>query len=93
MNNTVLQIPMPQILRKEAEKSAIDMGFSSLQDFVRLVLKKLTVNELNVNIGFPIVNLSTKAEKRYQKIDKDYRANKNIIKTKSINDFFDKLNQ
>lgn len=93
MNNTVLQIPMSHLLRKEAEKSAIDMGFSSLQDFVRLVLKKLTVNELNVNIGFPIVNLSTNAEKRYQKIDKDYRANKNIIKTKSVNDFFDKLNQ
>jgi hypothetical protein len=93
MNDTVLQIPMPQILRKEAEKSAIDMGFSSLQDFVRLVLKKLTVKELNVNIGFPIVNLSAKAEKRYLKIDKDYKANKNIIRTKNTNDFFAKLNK
>lgn len=93
MNDTVLQIPMPQILRKEAEKSAIDMGFSSLQDFVRLVLKKLTVKELNVNIGFPIVNLSTKAEKRYLKIDKDYKANKNIIRTKNTSDFFAKLNK
>lgn len=93
MNDTVLQIPMSQILRKEAEKSAIDMGFSSLQDFVRLVLKKLTVNELNVNIGFPVVNLSTKAEKRYLKIDKDYKANKNIIRTKNTNDFFAKLNK
>jgi len=93
MNDTVLQIPMPQLLRKEAEKSAIDMGFSSLQDFVRLVLKKLTIKELDVSIGFPVVKLSSKAEKRYLKIEKDYKADKNIVRTKNTNDFFAKLNK
>lgn len=41
MNRTILQVPLDRTLRKEAEKQALSQGFSSLQEAVRIFLKKL----------------------------------------------------
>ena len=45
---TVLQVPMSIDLRKEAEKKALEQGFSSLQDAVRMFLKKLAQGAMGV---------------------------------------------
>ena len=41
---------MSKSLRIKAEKTAIEQGFSSLQEFVRVFLKKLADGEVNLVI-------------------------------------------
>jgi antitoxin component of RelBE/YafQ-DinJ toxin-antitoxin module len=92
MNNTILQIPMPLELREKSEKVANDLGFSSLQEAIRVFLKKFSQKEIVVSFDIPQVKLSAKNEKRYLKIVEDYKNNKNIVRTNTTKDFFDKLN-
>jgi len=42
MKRTILQIPMTPELKQTAEKKAESLGFSSLQEMVRMVLTQLT---------------------------------------------------
>ncbi|OGH23156.1 MAG: hypothetical protein A3F31_04155 [Candidatus Levybacteria bacterium RIFCSPHIGHO2_12_FULL_38_12] len=70
MSRTVLQIPINHALRKDAEKEALKQGFSSLQDAVRFILTKLAKGVLSFEID-ESVQLSSKAEKRYNKMVDD----------------------
>ncbi len=90
MSRVVLQVPMSKDLKVEAEKAALAMGFSSLQESVRLLLKKLANRELKVTVTEE-ESLSPEAEARYEKIIKDIEAGKNIVKTKDAKDFLKKL--
>lgn len=85
MNRIVLQVPMTPTLRSEAEKVARKQGYSSLQDAVRLYLHKLAREEVQVRIQeqFPPVQLSSRAIKRYNKMDKDIASGR--VKLKSFN--------
>jgi len=89
MSRTILQVPMSKDLKVEAEKAALSMGFSSLQESVRLILTKLAKKELKVAIYEE--TLSPEAEARYEKIIKDIETGKNIVKTKDAKDFLKKL--
>lgn len=86
MNRVVLQVPMSRDLKKEAEMAALSMGFSSLQESVRLILRKLANRELKVAIYEEA--LSPEAEARYDKLVKDIKAGNNITKTKNIDELF-----
>ena len=44
---TVLQVPIDATLRKDAEKQALEQGFSSLQELVRVFLKQLALKRIN----------------------------------------------
>ena len=90
MSRIVLQVPMSKDLKNEAEKAAIAMGFSSLQESVRLILKKLANRELKVTVTEE-ETLSPEAEARYEKIIKDIEAGKNITKTKNLDELFQLL--
>lgn len=92
MNNTVLQIPMTIELREKSEKAAVEAGFSSLQEAVRIFLKKFSHRELVVSFDMPKIKLSAKNEKRYMEMMNDYEKDKNIVRTHTTKDFFDKLN-
>lgn len=72
MNNTVLQVPLSVDLREKSEKAAVDMGFSSLQEAVRLFLKKLSLNQMVVTFAMPEIKLSAKNDRRYDKMIKKY---------------------
>jgi antitoxin component of RelBE/YafQ-DinJ toxin-antitoxin module len=76
MNNTVLQIPMTMELREKSEKAAVEAGFSSLQEAVRIFLKKFSHKELVVSFDMPKIKLSEKNEKRYIEMIKDYKKDK-----------------
>lgn len=89
MNRVILQVPMSKDLKNEAEKAALSMGFSSLQESVRLILRKLANRELKVAIYEE--KLSPEAEARYEKIIKDIEAGKNITKTKNLDELFELL--
>lgn len=80
MNNTILQVPIDKNIRNQATSYAEKMGFSSLQEVVRLFLNRVAAGEINVSFE-PTVKLSTKNEKRYSKMINDIENNK--VKLKS----------
>jgi len=76
----------------KSEKMAKSSGFSSLQEVVRLFLFKYSNNELEVGFEIPQIKLSTKNDQRYTKMIDDYNRNKNVVRSRSVDDFFAKLN-
>ena len=91
MNRTVLQIPIAPSLRQQAEAASLDLGFSSLQDVVRLLLHKLARRELTVTVQEEVVKLSKKAQARYAKMDEDFRTGKNVYSANNVDDFLRQL--
>ncbi len=81
MNSTVLQVPIDQTLRDQAALRATKMGFSSLQEVVRVFLNKMAIGEISVSFE-PTVTLSAKNDKRYAKMIDDIESGK--VKTKSF---------
>lgn len=75
MNRTVLQVPVTVELRREAEREAMRQGFSSLQDLVRIFLRKLADGLLRVNLE-ESVELSPRAIKRYDKMSEEIHSGK-----------------
>jgi len=80
----IIQVPVNPALKKRVEKKAESDGFSSVQQLIRLVLAKYDRGSLEVNIQeqLPPVQLSKKAIRRYNKIDRDIASRK--IKLKSF---------
>jgi len=94
MDTTTLQIPISKNLKASATAVAKDFGFSSLQEVTRVLLTKLAKRELNVSVEqFPAVMLSAKAEKRYAKMDEDFKTGKNVYTAKSVDEFLEKLRE
>lgn len=82
---TVFQVPVDATLRKDAEKQALEQGFSSLQEAVRVFLKKLARGALGISFEEEqVVQLSAKNARRYDKMIKDIKSGS--IKTKSFSD-------
>ncbi len=78
MDTTTLQVPISKNLKSNATAVAKGYGFSSLQEITRVLLTKLAKGELNVSVEqFPAAKLSTKNEKRYIKMDEDFKKGKN----------------
>lgn len=83
MNSTILQIPIDKNIRQKATSYAEKMGFSSLQEVVRLFLNKVATGEIDVAFE-QNVQLSAKAINRYNKIIDEIESGK--TKTKSFTD-------
>ena len=91
-NKTILQVPIDINLRDQAVAAAEDLGFSSLQETIRVFLRKLANKSISVSFE-ETEKLSPKAEKRYAKMIKDYEEGKNIIHCENVDDLFEKLNE
>ena len=92
MNRTVVQVPMSQSLRQEAEAASLDLGFSSLQDVIRLLLHKLARRELTVAVQEEKpVKLSKKAIAKYDRMYEDFRKGRNVHQAKDLDDLFRQL--
>jgi hypothetical protein len=72
-----LQVPLDTRLRDQAEKVAVEAGFSSLQELVRVFLTKMSQRKIEFGFSGDVV-LSEKAEQRYIKTIADVKAGKNI---------------
>ncbi len=81
--NTILQIPINKNIRNQAASKAEKMGFSSLQEAVRIFLNKMAAGEVNVRLE-ESVQLSPKAIKRYNKMIDEVESGK--VKPKSFTD-------
>lgn len=78
---TVLQVPLDTSLRKDAEKQALEQGFSSLQEAVRIFLRKLAHGAMGITFERKeTVQLSPRAIKKYDKMIEDIRSGR--VKTK-----------
>lgn len=91
---TVLQIPLDASLRKDAEKQALEQGFSSLQELVRVFLKQMAKGVAGITFEREeVVLLSPRAIKRYNKISEDFRKGKNVYSAKSVDDLMTQLHE
>lgn len=76
MNTTILQVPMEKSFKIKASKAAENLGFSSLQEAVRVFLAQLPTQTVNISFTHPPVQLSPKAATRYDKMSKDISSGK-----------------
>ena len=93
MNKTILQVPMNVVLRREAEKQALSQGFSSLQEAVRIFLKKLAQGAIGIAFEEEAIKLSPKAIKRYKRMSEDFKKGRNIYTAKSVDDLMNQLHE
>ena len=94
MQRIVLQVPMTQELKEKAEAVSSDLGFSSLQETIRVLLTKLAKKEFSLRVEETeeVTYLSKVAEKKFTKAVEDIKAGRNIYKPKNKKDFFEILN-
>ncbi len=92
MSRTVVQIPVSTDLRDSAHKMALSQGFSSLQEAMRVIMHRFSTGTLRVDVfSEPSVQLSARAIKRYDKMDRDLAAGKNFKTAKNIDDLLKQL--
>ena len=90
METTNLQIPITNDLKTSAQQAAFDMGFSSLQELIRVILKKISTQTMKVDF-VEEERLSPRAEKRYLKMVEDIKSGKGWHKAKNVDDLFRQL--
>lgn len=91
MDTTILQVPVKKSLRDQAALAAQDLGFSSLQETVRVFLAKLANGKVDIGFREPTV-LSPKAAARYDKMVADIESGKAKTKTfTSVDSLMDDL--
>lgn len=81
--NTILQVPIDKNLRDQATSKAAKMGFSSLQEIVRLFVNKIAAGEIDVKFE-KTIQLSPTAIKRYNKMIDEIESGK--VKPNSFSD-------
>lgn len=92
MDKTVLQIPISKALRTRAEKSALEAGFSSLQEVMRVFMKKLATGAIEISFQ-EVIKLSPRAGNRYQKMAKDFIVGRNVYSTGNLQEFKKQLSE
>ena len=91
MQKTILQVPLTQDLKINAEKAAHEQGFSSLQEIVRVFLSKLAAKKVEVTLES--IFLSDENEERYLAMTKDFETNKNTHTATTVDDLLSQLNE
>lgn len=84
------QVPMDKKLRDSAAKEAKAQGFSSLQEYFRVFATMLTQNKVSIDLKTS-GRLTSKAQKRYAKMEKDFAEGKNIESFDSVEDLMKDL--
>ena len=90
---TIVQVPMAPELKKSAEKAALESGFSSLQEIIRVFLrqfakKEITLSMQSINDEPP---LSAKARRRYHRMLQEIRQGKGIVRADTRDEFLSLL--
>jgi len=81
---------MNRSVRLKANSLASEMGFSSLQELMRVVLNQLLKKELVLSIQKPH-NLSNKSKLRYQQMDNDFKQGEKIEEASSVSELMSQL--
>lgn len=91
MSNTILQVPVSKDLRDQAALMADEMGFSSLQEAVRLFMAKLASETVEITFR-DSVRLSPRAVKRYERMIREMQQGKNTYVASGVKDLMSQLN-
>jgi antitoxin component of RelBE/YafQ-DinJ toxin-antitoxin module len=93
MQRTILQIPMSKDLKEKAETVSYDLGFSSIQEAIRVLLMKLSKREFSLRVEETeeINYLSPKAERKFKKAVADIKAGRNVTKTENVDKLLELL--
>ena len=93
MQRVIVQVPMAKELKDKAELVSSDLGFSSIQEAIRVLLTKLSKREFSLKVEEveEITYLSPAAEKKFKKAVEDIKTGRNIYKPKNKKEFFDIL--
>lgn len=77
MNQIVnLQIPIEANLRNQALAGAKELGFTNLQDSIRIFLQQLALKSFSLSFETKPVVLSAKNDLKYSKIINDIKSGK-----------------
>lgn len=74
--NTIIQVPIDRSLRDRAVLAASSLGFSSIQEAIRVFLVQLPQQTVNISFEHPPVLLSKRAIKRYDRIIDEIESGK-----------------
>lgn len=92
MKRVILQVPMPPELKSKAEAASARMGFSSLQESIRVWLSNIVRQTPIVRYEESPVQLSPRAIRRYNKMIDDIDSGKEpVYIAHDTKDFFDQL--
>lgn len=93
MQRVIVQVPMSKELKKKAEVVSADLGFSSIQETIRVLLTKLSKREFSLKVEETeeVTYLSPAAVKRYNKAIDDIKAGRNITEAKNIDELLSLL--
>ena len=93
MQRIVMQVPMSKDLKEKAEVVSSDLGFSSVQEAIRVLLTKLSKREFSLKVEEveEVKYLSPKAERGFKKAVEDIKAGRNITKTKNVDELLELL--
>ena len=93
MQRIIVQVPMTQDLKERAESISSDLGFSSIQEVISVLLTKLSKREFSLKVEETeeITSLSPAAEKKFKKAVSDIKAGRNITKTKNVDELLSVL--
>lgn len=93
MNKVTLQVPVSKDIKLAAQARAEAMGFSSLQEAVRVFLNKLSVGVIDIGFEEKEVQLSKKAIKRYNKMADEIDSGKaKLVSFDNVKDLMKHLN-
>lgn len=90
MNKVIVQIPVSKQLRDSAERMAEEYGFSSLQEVLRVFMKRFSNHSVALTFE-ENMPLSFSSEKRYRSIDRDIAKKKNIHSAKNVKQLMQQL--
>lgn len=76
MDKTIVQVPISKSLRDQATEAAANLGFSSLQESVRVFLAQLARQEITIGFDEPTIRLSPAAIDRYNQMVDDIDSGK-----------------
>lgn len=93
MQRVIVQVPMNKDLKERAEVVSSDLGFSSVQEIIRVLLTKLSKKELSLRVeeAEEIKYLSPRAERKFKEAVKDIKAGRNVTKTKNVDELLELL--
>ena len=83
---------MSKDLKNSAQEVANEYGFSSLQDFLRVVLTKLSKRELTISIQ-ETTKISKTNDLRYVALSKDFSDKKNTKEFSSVDELMSDLRE
>lgn len=93
MNSVTLQVPINKSIRDQATLKAEKMGFSSLQEIIRLFINKIAVGEVNFKFD-ESVTLSDKNDRCYAKmIDEIHSGKAKLTTFTNVSDLMKHLNE